>query len=110
MPAPTKESALASSLRTIARDVRRTGRSIGLLAFLFYVVRRRTRVHVVLGRRSVDVVATFAPAMADVCAEKTAMHGYILQMHRVLGRQHAAPCRARTHDGRRPLAWFMPSM
>ena len=40
-----------------------------MLACLVYAVRRRTRAHVVLGRRSVDVVATFAPAMADGRAE-----------------------------------------
>ena len=70
VPAPTKESALASNLRAIARDARGAGRSIGLLPFLVYAVRRRTRVHVVLGTRSVDVVATFAPAMAGICAER----------------------------------------
>ena len=70
VPAPTKESALASNLRATARDVRGTGRSVGLLPFLVYAVRRRTRVHVVLGTRSVDVVATLAPAMAGICAER----------------------------------------
>ena len=70
VPAPTKESALASNLRAIVRDVPRAGRSIGLLPFLVYAVRRRTRIHVVLGTRSVDVVAAFAPTMAGICAER----------------------------------------
>ena len=49
MPAHVTEPSLAWSLRALARDLRRTGRSIGLLPFLVYAARRRSRLRVLLG-------------------------------------------------------------
>ena len=68
---PVKEEELRScSLRAIARDLRRTGRSIGLLPFLVYAARRRARIHVLFGRTSVDIVDAFAPSLASICLDR----------------------------------------
>ena len=52
------------ALWKFARDIRRTSRCIGLLAFIVYAHRRRVRARVLLGTRSVHLLETFALALA----------------------------------------------
>ena len=44
MPVHVKDPSPASSLRALARDLRRAGRSIGLMPFLACTARKRTRI------------------------------------------------------------------
>jgi hypothetical protein len=58
-------------MRAAAKDIQRTGRHIGLFAFLVYAHIRRVRVHALLGLRTLDVLEHFAPAFAGGCKELT---------------------------------------
>ena len=58
-----------NAISLLAKDIRRTGRCIGLVAFIVYCHLRRVRVHVVLGARTVDWLQTFAPALAGGCGD-----------------------------------------
>ena len=61
--------ASVSALRAAAKDIQRTGRHIGLLAFVVYAHIRRVRVHALIGLRSLDLLEHFAPALAGGCKE-----------------------------------------
>ena len=56
-------------MRAAAKYIQRTGRHIGLLAFVVYAHIRRVRVHALLGLRSLDLLEHFAPALAGGCKE-----------------------------------------
>ena len=58
-------SDIEQALREHARDVRRTGRCIGLMPFIVYGYRRRVRVHVLLGESTVDLLQSFAPELSE---------------------------------------------
>jgi hypothetical protein len=63
-------SDIEQALREHARDVRRTGRCIGLMPFIVYGYRRRVRVHVLLGESTVDLLQSFAPELSENLAER----------------------------------------
>ena len=63
-------SDIEQALREHARDVRRTGRCIGLMPFIVYGYRRRVRVHVLLGESTVDLLQSFAPELSENLVER----------------------------------------
>jgi len=63
-------SDIEQALREHARDVRRTGRCIGLMPFIVYGYRRRVRVHVLLGESTVDLLQSFAPELSKNLVER----------------------------------------
>ena len=62
----------AETMRGLARETRRRGRCIGLLARVVYAVLRQVRARALLGARRVDLLDAFALALAGPCREAAA--------------------------------------
>jgi hypothetical protein len=82
-----EEELRSGSLRAIARDLRRTGRSIGLLPFLVYIARRRARIHVLFGEDIRRHCGRFCSVIgADLPGQGSTAHCCILQVRSFCGR------------------------
>ena len=65
-------------LRALAMDIRGLRHYLGIFAFVVYALLRRVRVHLLLGDVLVDIIETYAPWAADMCAEPSELRCAVL--------------------------------
>ena len=66
VPSRTEEA-----MKAFASDLRRRGRHIGVFPCVVYAALRSVRVLILTASRPVDIVAAYAPALAETCAAST---------------------------------------
>ena len=61
-----RPSAVEVAMRRLSRGVRKAARYVGICPFVVYAALRQVRVHLFIIYCTVDLVGTYAPALADV--------------------------------------------